>query len=262
MPTRYRCLFLAVGFFLISATQQTKQDVGESAREERVKSSSISLAVKPEKQAYRPYAKYNPDPCYLSADHDAADLCAQWRAAVAAEKAAHEARRATNWAIAATLLTFMAVIGLIVSLWQTRGALGEARRGNRITLQAEKRARRESRHAVDAQERALSIAGKQLEIAEKSSKAQIRSYLTVDRVEPFQTVGKILSAKIFIKNVGQTPAKISNISARIWISEKPTLDPIEDGPDQKKFYHFRKYLSNGDMEDILTFTDDLEFIEN
>ncbi|WP_147418770.1 hypothetical protein [Sphingobium terrigena] len=90
------------------------------------------------------YPERYSDACYKSPDHDKADLCAQWRAAIAAEKAAKEAARATNWAIIATLLSAAGVGGLIYTLFQTNGALTEARRGNRITMKANARATRQA----------------------------------------------------------------------------------------------------------------------
>src|SRR5688500_299527 len=57
---------------------------------------------------YAPYPSWQADACYNAKDHNAAALCAQWRAAVAAEKAAHEARRATSWSIVATVFTAFA----------------------------------------------------------------------------------------------------------------------------------------------------------
>ena len=42
---------------------------------------------------YTPYSGYDPDPCYHQKNHDSADLCAQWRAAKAAEDSALWAER-------------------------------------------------------------------------------------------------------------------------------------------------------------------------
>lgn len=117
---------------------------------------------------FTPYGGYNPDPCYKADDHDAADLCAQWRAALAAEKAAYEAGRATFWSVVATFLSALGVCGLLYTLWQTAGALREAKRGNRIAMKANARATRE---AVANKE----IAKRQLEIAEASAQSTISS---------------------------------------------------------------------------------------
>jgi hypothetical protein len=65
------------------------------------------------------YPGYNPDPCYNAGDKDAADLCAQWRAAMAAEKAAYEAKRATSWSIVTTLLNGLSLIAVSAALFLT-----------------------------------------------------------------------------------------------------------------------------------------------
>lgn len=208
------------------------------------------------------YPGYDPDPCYHAEDHDAADLCAQWRASIAAEKTTKEARRATTWSIVATILSVVTVMGLIVSLHQTSGALTEARRGNRLNMAFERRARRESGRAAKDQERALQIAESQLLLSEKSNKAQIRSYLTVARMEPFQTTGgDQLSVKVFIKNVGQTPARIKYVAGMAWMTDQQTISPIEDGPPATTYYHFIDVLPQGSEDEILVICDDCSLIE-
>lgn len=114
------------------------------------------------------YPDYNAEACYKANDKDAADLCAQWRAAVATEKTVKEARRATNWSIAATFLSLVTVVALIITIWQTNGALREARRGNRLNLLFERRARREARKNDADQAQALTIAERNANAAERA----------------------------------------------------------------------------------------------
>lgn len=123
---------------------------------------------------FTPYQGYDPDPCYHAKDHDAADLCAQWRAALAAEKSSQEARRATNWSIVATILSAIGFFGFLYTLAQTQGALKEARRGNRNALLFEKRARRESKESSADTKTALAIAQKTSDAAVAQSNAAIK----------------------------------------------------------------------------------------
>lgn len=151
------------------------------------------------------YSGYDPDPCYHAKDHDTADLCAQWRAAIAAEKAAHEARRASFWTIIATLLSAAAVTGLLVTIRQTQAALRIARHSANIAVIESKRARREAREAADNAEK------------------QLRAYLDFDGVmfipDPL-TDG--LSADnhgiaVRVRNFGSTPASPLHVTTQITV---------------------------------------------
>lgn len=129
------------------------------------------------------YGYYDSDSCDKADDYDAGSLCAQWRAAIATEKAAHEARRANLFGMIAASLSVVTVAGLIFSIWQTRGALGEARLSNRIAARAARK-------------------------AGKLGEQQIRAYIVV--VEPKWVVPPGAAETMIIetrhKNVGQTPA--------------------------------------------------------
>jgi hypothetical protein len=96
---------------------------------------------------YSAYPDQNADKCYYAKHHDSADLCAQWRAAIAAEYAA----RSTFWtfvvSVAGAALSAVALVGLLLSLRQTEKSLGEARAANKI---ASDNAMRESRAYVAA----------------------------------------------------------------------------------------------------------------
>ena len=92
----YRLFVLALGLILCGAQPPKEQTQGKPSAHE---------TEQPASKPYAPYPGYNPDPCYQAKDHDTADLCAQWRAAIAAEKAAKEAGRSTDWSIFATFLS-------------------------------------------------------------------------------------------------------------------------------------------------------------
>lgn len=154
-----------------------------------------AAAVAPADPTYAPYADRTSDDCYRAADHDAADLCAQWRASVAAEAAVKEARYATWAGIGATLVSALGLIGLLYSLWQTRGALAEAQRANEITLRNELRAEEQ------AKEEKLNIA------------RQLRAYMGAFESRILFDGFPRLSLKF--KNYGATPATI--VSTRICV---------------------------------------------
>ena len=125
MPRGYRLLIVAVGIVLCGAKPPSEQA-------QRSQGAQQAEPAPP----FTAYAGYNLDPCYRAKNHDAADLCAQWRASIAAEKAAHEARRATNWSIIATFLNALALFAVWLSLRQTKRSVMVNREANTIAISA------------------------------------------------------------------------------------------------------------------------------
>jgi hypothetical protein len=88
------------------------------------------------KATFTPFPGYSSDPCYKAGDHDVADLCAQWRAAIAAERAV-EATATSNWISGAgAVLSFISIILVCVALGQTREANRQADATARRQLRA------------------------------------------------------------------------------------------------------------------------------
>ena len=77
----YRLLVLALGLVLAGAAPPKEGGIGK-APAEKIKPSA------PKTPDYSAYPDKEAESCYTAKDHDSADLCAQWRAAIAAEKAA------------------------------------------------------------------------------------------------------------------------------------------------------------------------------
>lgn len=86
---------------------------------------------------YAPYPDRYADSCYNSKEHDTADLCAQWRAAVAAEKAAKATLTADQIAGISALLSFAAVILLVWTGNETRKTATAAIKSHEAFLTAE-----------------------------------------------------------------------------------------------------------------------------
>lgn len=123
MPKRYWLFVIAIG--LVWSTNAPgdpppKQAVDAKTQHE-VKSPDSGPATK--ESAERP--DYHQDACYDAEAHDSADLCAQWRAALAAEKAAHYADRANLIGLIGIVLSFIGTVLVVV-------ALSAARTANRI----------------------------------------------------------------------------------------------------------------------------------
>jgi hypothetical protein len=225
MPRGYRCIvFAIVGWLaLCAANQPAKQSETTKDAEQPQSTARPTPSPSPSSEPpYRPYGQRYSDACYNAQNHDTADLCAQWRAAIAAEKAADEARLATIAAIVGTTLSLITVVGLIVTILQTNGALGEARRGNRLNLLFERRSRREARKAEADQARALEIAERNAEATaalvetfRTTGTKQIRCYLSGDSAR----IGYISNGNAIvcciIKNNGKSPALNTSCTAKI-----------------------------------------------
>ncbi len=214
MSRSYRLFFVAVAGLILAAAQQPKEQAqaGNTAQQEHAAPLIATPSPAPE-PSYRPYPDYNPDPCYSTENHNAADLCAQWRAALAAEKAAHEARRATNWAIGATFLSFVGVSGLIYTILQTHGALGEARRGNLIAAKGAARSTRRAVASARETEAALSIAN-------ESAKAMKASAGSMEKVSAaLQEQAELaLESTVTSGRIAHTQERFAMLQMRAYIS--------------------------------------------
>lgn len=235
-----------------SPVSAKRDNIGENVPVRQVGTNSASAVPVSPVESFVPYRNYNPDPCYRSKSHDVSDLCAQWRGAIAAEKSAREARRATTWSIVATILSAIAVAGLITTIWQTRGALGEARRSNLIAQRANARATRQSITGARDTERALEIAERNASAAsglvaatERNAQKQLRAYLAVTNVVIRAVGPNALYATVQISNLGSTPARIKKANRMAWIGPITQVRPHETGPDPIAFRHIADLLSNG-----------------
>lgn len=180
MPRGYRLFFVAfAGLILSGAHPPAKQaQTASSAEEQKVAATQSPEPIETATPPYRPYSAYNPDPCYNAKNHDAADLCAQWRAAIAAEKATHEARRASNLSVIAALLSSLTIGGLVWTIWQGHQGLERAREANQISR----------------------------DTAYESNRPWLTFSISMDS-DPIVSSDKIaFSVKLKIKNVGLSPA--------------------------------------------------------
>jgi len=116
MLTGYRSIILALGLILCGATPPEKQAVHTQAPEQVEPSSSST-------PDYTPYPDKYAEACYGSKNHDSADLCAQWRAAIAAEKAAETTRWGNIIAGIGAALSFFSIVLVICALRQTEKSL-------------------------------------------------------------------------------------------------------------------------------------------
>jgi hypothetical protein len=108
--------------------------------------------------------------CYRETVHDRADLCAQWRAVLAAETAASSSGRANTIAIVSSIFSLLGIIGLLVTLWLTRTANTLSRRA----AEAAEKTMRDAREIGEAQARCyLSIEAVMTYISESDGRPRI-----------------------------------------------------------------------------------------
>ena len=129
MLRSYRLFVVALGLALTGAAPPNEKPIGQTAAQQ-VKPSA------PPTPDYSPYPDKQAKGCYNAKNHDAADLCAQWRAAIAAEKSASIGFWG-NWISAiGGLLSFASVVLVVFALKQTERSLGEAKEANTIAISA------------------------------------------------------------------------------------------------------------------------------
>jgi hypothetical protein len=197
----YWCIVLAaVGWLILTGAHPP--DYG-AKQNDGAKKAEKSVSSDPSTPVYAPYPNRDSADCYNVANHDSADLCAQWRAAIAAEKAASAAQWADVIAALGAILSFASVILVLI-------ALAHSRQSNRIARLALKDSRLSSQRSYN--------------LAREASAAQLRPYLQFtdsgdeDDGLKFQRGEKIPFA---FQNFGQTPANNVEISLCWEITKRP-----------------------------------------
>lgn len=217
-------ILAALGLALLGATKADppkKAEINNQAAEQRQQAPPPPAPAAPDRrESYRPHADYNQDDCYRNADHEAADLCAQWRAALAAEKAAEWARRGVFVAVGGAFLSFFSIILVLMALRQGRDA-------NRLNM---KEAARNSRRTVAGArdtEAALAIAARnadtamaQVDLAQETARRQLRAYVAIFAAKHETKVGEKVLVHLTVKNAGQTPAIKFTGAARVTVAPR------------------------------------------
>lgn len=186
MPRGYRLFVITLGLILAGAAPPKKEPVTQTAAHQ------VSPTQAPPAD-YSPYPDKQADSCYQAKDHDSADLCAQWRAAIAAEKASNAAWWGNLIGGVGAALSFASVILVIAALRQT--------------------------------ERSLSAASAANEIARDTAKSQLRAYVMAEDqfMIGFYRNGPT-EFTVKLHNRGQTPAH----NVRVWSVVGGTTENPDD----------------------------------
>jgi hypothetical protein len=126
----WSCIFAFVGWLALCGAQPPIKQPQNTSSTQQPAPKPRSAAITTPIITAEPFTKFTayPDYCYQAKDHDAADLCAQWRSTLAAEKAAEEAGRSTTWSIFATILNVLSLVAVVIALFLTRQANGISRK--------------------------------------------------------------------------------------------------------------------------------------
>jgi hypothetical protein len=175
----YRGVIAAiVGLILAGASPPTKEEKQTAASYRQETSETVATVS----DKYKPHSDKYAESCYYANNHDTADLCAQWRAAIAAEKAA-DATTWANWiSTAGAILSFVSIVLVLI-------ALGQTRKANRLTMKANARATRQAISGGAQTAASLAIAranadaaNEQVVVARESAVNQIRPWLTFKEI--------------------------------------------------------------------------------
>jgi len=236
MPRGYRCIILAVfGWLIVTGANQPSEQTNTSQAEAQP---APPATPPPPETEYAPYPNLKSDACYAAKDHDAADLCAQWRAAFAAEKAAHEARRATMWGIIATMLSAAALLAILYSLRQTEKSLAHASKERvRATFRAIAGANETEQALKHARTNAAATA-RLVKAVIGNAEAQLRAYIDVE-ITYLPASGESDIADgicVKIQNHGHTPATDTRIVIAYELhSLKGDVIPLGEEPSVATF---------------------------
>ncbi|MEA3000599.1 MAG: hypothetical protein QOK17_2432 [Sphingomonadales bacterium] len=216
-------------------------------RDLQTAAAKTALSAKPYQKAHDP----NP-PCEKGEDNRRSDLCAQWKAADAADFAANVAYWIGLGGILVAALTLAAAVAAALyarnaaletgkGAEAARNAVEAARDANRITRNAQMSERMAARAAAaDARrdreiadkraEAAYSIAkrnaelvGEQVALAKEAAERQLRAYLSVNKGFAYgMNPQRQPTFGIVIKNQGQTPAyRVKIYSVLNWTTDAP-----------------------------------------
>lgn len=214
----------------------TESEVKPKASAERYKA---MIAAGGATGNYAAYPEVYAHSCYASENHDSADLCAQWRAALAAEKATDVSETSMLVAIIGTVLSVLSTIFVVIALVKTQEA-------NDLSRQQFETAR------ADAEEMAR--------LADEANK-QSREHFEKDR-RPYvflESVGdcifteengqKSIIWNFALTNHGRTPAVLDSLDAVLCKGRDEPANPRFTrepwgadnilGPGLSKFYKRR-----------------------
>lgn len=234
-------LCAAFGWLILAApvqgTSPSRTPEGNAAAEHAV--TNETTAESGVQKAPRP--EIYDEGCYQSESQNNAELCAQWRAAIGAEKAAERAWWANLIGAIGAALSFASIVLVVI-------ALGLTREANRLTKTEMEAARSEgaklaketasalaqSTRSADAAARAATAAEQAIEsgresnrIARQMGETQVRCYVEMESLLVSLLGDEIHLMPVF-GNTGDTPARHFRWDCKAYLSPEAgePVDPV------------------------------------
>ncbi|SFR86509.1 hypothetical protein [Sphingomonas jatrophae] len=155
------------------------------------------------------------------------DLCAQWKAADAADRSAY-------WTMVQAVLSLLGIGGLIYNLLLTRAAVKSAEEAGTYSIAA-----------VEAGNRSAEAAVRSVELAELNSKRELRPYLSASDPIVSAHGPDFTAVALTITNDGKTPAFIRSVKRAVFPHRFPVLLADVDLSVLKPFFNFQTLLVPG-----------------
>jgi hypothetical protein len=220
----------------LNATPPGKEDPGNrSAGSTPTAATAPAPSSAVEQLASAKPARKDSPRCRKGNDDRTSELCAQWKAADAADESAFWAR----WSV---LLALAGTLGLFMTIWYTRKAV-------RLAMDAS----RDTEAALAIAERNANAAAAQVEVTKDTATKQLRAYVGVNaanytfNLNPDGTAG--FGAGLEVANFGQTPAyrfrHVAMLSLRPYPCDGLSELGSPDGPTHTLFPSMKTYINMG-----------------
>ncbi len=194
-----------VGWLALSGASPPNQThVAGKAKAKHAPAPQISESPTPE--PYAPYPRVDDPRCYQAANHDTADLCAQYRAAAAAEQTVRLGIWGNYIGAIGAVLSFVGTILVLIALAQTRKANRIAKRDYGAARLEARSAAKDTAQAMEYAKMTAEAAILQASVAKDMGIASTKAYLIVGSV-----AGRIDEAgrahlDFEVVNAGSSPA--------------------------------------------------------
>jgi hypothetical protein len=211
MLRRYRSIIAAIaGLVLIGASQPDKKTTDSEQSNTKISEVDAQTRV----DVGPPTSPPKDEGCKADKEDRKSELCAQWKAADAANDAA-------KWAWLQLGLSALGVLGLVITLWFNFRAL-------RIAEDAAD----ETKDALAVAKQSADSAANLVRLSDRNAQLELRAYLDFDGVRidrqpnfdnPTNPDEKGVRLKITIRNYGRTPA--ANVECSVTPKSRFAKDP-------------------------------------
>lgn len=160
----------------------------------------------PPPPSYAPYPDQNAESCYEADNHDSADLCAQWRAAVGAEKAADAAWYSVGVDGVGALFSLISIGLVVYALLQTNKSLKIAHKDRATATRRAITQSEETEIALKHAEASANAMRRQTDLTAEAQRAWMSLRALPKLIRPQGIDGLYIQIDFEALNVGQSIA--------------------------------------------------------